>query len=606
MLEFIRRQSTSFLSWLILGGIALIFGLQFGLPSDSFTLGSDGIAKVRGTEIRDDDFRLQIMVASLFRMIPKEPELKEMMGVNEEVIDGIVERLLLTEEAEDMGLAATQKEAEDMLLDGHLMLFGQRLEWLAPDEKYSASTFNDRLLGSLRVKDLKLVEHQRQELLAQTLRDLMGASMLVPESEVRRAYDQSANTLSLRYARYEFSAFADLAEPTPAQLDAYVTEHAEELDKLYESQKEIRFTGLPKQARLWLVQTDVTPEARAGLEEARAGIAAGTERFSAAARARSSHDTAARGGDYGWVDEQSEAASDLPDDVRKAIPGLVVDAVSEIVEADGHLWLMLVSDRREGDVAKEDALRELAAEGARDELAKDLARRAAEEDQNAVAAGTPLGEVFAQAGALGETTLFGGSNIEDLPLEGETPAEGTEGGSAEGDAPKPDAPKPDGADALAGVSRPKAELKSTGPFVKGQRIPTLGDVPGLLNDAWAYAGDMELLDGIYEVPGALVLAGVEDKHEANDEEFAEQRSALYEGLREQKAERVVKAWTKQQCFEAKGKGDIKVSEATVERLTTYDTKAEEEGEDAPAKKGHTVCDRVGGGGGYLTASLRRR
>lgn len=601
MLEFIRRRSTSFLSWIILGGIALVFGLQFGLPSDSLTLGPGSLAEVHGEEIRNEDFNFQVGLASRFGLVPKEPQMRELVGVNEEIIDGMVERLVLAHEARKMGLAATVEQAEDVVLDGHVLLFGHRLEWLGPDEKFNYDIFSKNWLGPMRVAEPKYLEQQSEELLAQTLRDLMSASMVVPESEVRREYEASANTLALRYARYEHSAFAELSDPTPAQLDAYVAEHAEELEQRYESQK-TRFTELPKQARLQLVQIADTPEGRAALEQARTEISKGTERLPAVARARSTHDTARRGGDYGWIDEESEAASDLPDAVRQAVPGLATEAVSEVLAAEGSLWLLRVADRREGDVPKEQALRELAEEGVRDQLGRDLARRAAEEDQNAVTGGTPLLEAFAQPGALGETTPFGGTPIEALPVEG----------SAEGAAKGSEGPEgtPAGAedDAVAGLARPKAELRSTGPFVKGQKIPGLGMVPELLGDAWAHEGDAELLPGIYEVPGAVVLAGVESKQEATDEGYAEQREAIYDRLRRLKADRVVGSWANRRCFDAKGRGDIKVSEETVERLTTYDTKADDpeaEGAEPPPKRPHTVCDRVGGGGGFLTARLRR-
>lgn len=589
MLEFIRRKSTSFLSWIILGGIALVFGLQFGLPSDSLTLGPDGLAEVHGEEIRREDFEFQFRFASQFgNLIPESAEGRQQLGVNEEIIDSIVERTLLAHEARKMGLAATETEAEDMILDGHLLLFGKRVEFLRPDEKYSPSLLNARMLMPLGdKKSLKLVEHQREELLAEALRDLMTASVLVPESEVRREYEAAANTLSLRYARYEFAEFATLADPTPAQLDAYVAEHAEELEQRYESQK-TRFTALPKQARLQLVQAAEAPEAREALEQARAAVAAGGQTLAAVARAQSTHDTAARGGDYGWVDEESQAASDLPEAVRQAVPGLETGAVSEVLAADGSLWLLRVTDRREGDVPKEAALRELAEEGVRDELGQTLARRAAEEDQKAVAAGTPLLEVFAQPGALGETTLFGGTPIEALPVEGETPKEGA-GDPAD--------------DAAAGLARPKAELRSTGPLPKTEdSVPNLGRVPGLLGDAWDYEGEAELLDGIYQVPGAVVVAGVESKQQATDEGYAEQRPAIMDRLRRAKARAVVAAWAQRRCFDAKGRGDIKVSEETVKRYTTYDAEPEPEAEgeaeadaEADAKPKFTVCDRVGTG-----------
>lgn len=609
MLEFIRRRSTSFLSWIILGGIAVIFGLQFGLPSDSLTLGAGSLAEVHGEEIRNEDFNFQVGLASRFGLVPKEPQMRELVGVNEEIIDGMVERILLAHEARKMGLAATVSEAEDVVLDGHVLLFGNRLEWLGPDEKFNYDVFTKNWLGPMRVAEPKYLEQQSEELLAQALRDLMSASVVVPESEVRREYEATANALSLRYARYEFSAFADLADPTPEQLDAYVAEHAEELEQRYESQK-TRFTQLPKQARLQLVQVEDTPQAREALEQARAAVAAGTQRLAAVARTQSVHDTAARGGDYGWIDEESQAASDLPEVVRQAVPGLATNAVSEVLAADGSLWLLRVTDRREGDVPKELALRELAEEGVREQLGEELARRAAEEDQKAVAGGTPLTEVFAQPGALGETTLFGGKAIEDLAVEA-PPAEGGAEPTPEGPAPEGPAPeaKPDDA---AAIARPKVELRSTGTFVKGQKIPGLGMVPELLTDAQAHEGEAELLPGIYEVPGALVLAGVESKQQATDEEFAEQRQAIYDRLRRMKANRVVGAWANRRCFDAKGRGDVKVSEETVKRLTTYDTKPEDgpedgtdEGAEEPVKDPYTVCERVGGGGGFLTARLRR-
>ncbi|MCX4242085.1 peptidylprolyl isomerase [Paraliomyxa miuraensis] len=611
MLEFIRRKSTSFLSWFILGGIALVFGLQFGLPSDSLTLGPDGLAEVYGEEIRKEDFNFQTRMASTMGFaMPKEAELREMIGVNEELLDGAVERMLLAHEARKMGLAATQKEAEDLVLDGHAMMFGIRNDFLRKEDKFNYSIFKNNWLRSLGINEDHYLQHQSEELLAQTLRDLMTASIVVPESEVRREYEATANTLTLRYARYEFAAFADLVDPTPEQLDAYVAAHADALEQRYESQK-TRFTALPKQARLQLVQVAANPEAKAALEQARAGIEAGTERLSGVARTRSMHDTAGRGGDYGWVDEDSQTASDLPDAVRRAVPGLATEAVSEVIEADGSLWLLRVTERREGDVPKELALRELAEEGVRDEQGRELARRAAEEDQNAVAGGTPLLEVFARPGALGETTLFGGKPIEALPLEGapegSPPTEGAPQAPAEG---APAAPT----DPLAGVARPKAELQSTIPFAKGQKIPELGAVPGLVDDAWAQEGDAELLDGIYEVQGAVLLAGVENREKATDEGYAQVRQELYDRLRRLEASRLVGTWAKRRCFDAKGRGDIKVSEETIKRLTTYDTPAEDEGEgegkdgeepEKPEKPAFTVCDRVGGGGGFLTARARQ-
>ncbi len=586
MLEFLRSRSTGFLAWFILGAIALVFGLQFGLPGD-ITLGPDSLAEVHGQEVRNEDFRFQSGLVRRFGLMPKDPKQREAIGVNEEIIDGIVERILLTHEAERMGLAATKKEAEDMVLDGHVMLLGKRSYWMPADETFNYETFKTNWLGPLRVPEPNYLDQQSDEILAQTLRDVIGASVVVPESELRKQYEASANTVSLRYARYEFAKFADLAEPTTAQLDAYVADNAEDLAKRYESQK-TRFTELPRQARLSVVQVAAGDEGRATLEQARKDVLATTVTLSAVARTSSIHDTSTRGGDYGWTDEQSDAASDLPEPVRAAVPSLAEGDLSEIIETENGLWVVQVAARREGDVPQQEAVRELAQEAVRDQLGEDLARRAAEEDQNLVVGGAALTDVFSQPGALGETTLFGGANIEDLPIEGKD----------EGATPT---------DPIAGRSRPKAELGSTGPFVKGQRfVPGLDMVPALVDDAWAHEGDAELLDGIYEVRGAVVLAGVEAKQQGTDEEYAEKRGDLERGMRMLKARSVLAAWAQSRCLKAKASGDIKVSEETIKRLTTYDTTQPDGTEAAPkpSKPPHVVCARVGGGGGRLTAQMR--
>lgn len=586
------------MSWLILGAIAVAMGITFGGPSDMLSgSGVSGVAEVYGEDVRQEDYRLQLAMATRFGLMPKGSAGRKALGANEELIDGAIERLLLVHEAEKMGLASTSTQAEDIVIDGHVMLFGFRLDRLAPEDAFSNDLFQNSWLKSLGVVEKNYLEHQSDEFLAQTVRDLVSASVVVPESALWKQYEKTANTISLRYARYEIAAFADLAEPSTERIDAYVADNGDKLDKRYESQKS-RFTGLPRQVRLSLIQVEGGEEAKTALQATRATLT-DADTFAAAARAQSTHETSGRGGDYGWIDEKSDTPSDLPEAVTAALPGLADGAVSEIVEADGSLWLLRAEAHREGDVPKEDALRELASEDLRDEIAKELAMRAAAEDQNAVTAGNAITDVFSQPGALGETTLFGGAPIENLPVEGEE--EKKDGPAKEGDEATPEAP----ADPMAGRARPKAEMQSTGPVPKGQQIRGLGLVPDLMDDAWAYEGEDELLGNIYEVPGAVVLAGVESKKKASKEDFAEQRELLESNMRRLKSRDVVQAWIKRRCTEAVARKDIKVSDETVTRLTTYDVSDEtKEGEEAPKPEStYTVCSRVGTRGGLLTRRL---
>lgn len=594
MLDFLRRSATSVFSWIILGVLALVFGLSFGLPSDSLTLGPEKIVKVDGENIGDQDFRYELNLAARLGLIPKEPERRQLMGVHEEVLDALVERVLLAKAAEDMGLAATQKQAEDEVLKGHFIVFGFTLDFLAPDQAFNYDLFKNSWLASLRVPEPHYLEYQRQEVLARTMRDIVDSSVVVSESELRKAYDDTANQLNLRYARYEASAFADLVDPTPEEIDAYVKAHEDELKTQLAAQGS-RFTKLAKQNRLWLVEIPrplpeagpdgepIVPPQEAVAEAEKAAEAAyarieGGEDFRAVARDVSKHQSARRGGDYGWIGEGQSGLDPIVDETAKA---LEIGATSELLEGESAWWIVRVTGRREGDVPEADALRELGEEALRTQKGKELARQAATEDMEAVLGGKPTSEVFDTSGALGIDVAPGeGEPIEDQPIDGE---------------------------AEKGGGRPKVALTETGPFGKGQPIPRLGPAPDIVDAAWNAEApedgtEPELLDRVFELGDGFVLVGRVSKEQSTDEGFAEARAELYDRIAQRKANSVGARWISRECLEAKAKGDIKVSEEKVQRLMTYDTK---EGETAElALKPYSVCDRVGNRGGVMTARLR--
>jgi hypothetical protein len=71
MLDFLRRSATSVFAWIILGVLALVFGLSFGLPSENLTLGPEKIVKVHGESIGDEDFRYELNLAARLGPCPR-------------------------------------------------------------------------------------------------------------------------------------------------------------------------------------------------------------------------------------------------------------------------------------------------------------------------------------------------------------------------------------------------------------------------------------------------------------------------------------------------------------------------------------------------------
>jgi parvulin-like peptidyl-prolyl isomerase len=570
MLGNLRKSATSIFSWLILGALALVFGLQFGLPSDSLTLGKSSYVKVHGETIGDDDYRYQLLLLGLkipFNQIDE--KLRKALAIDEEVLESIVEREVLTNAAHDLGLEATERDAEDLVLAGHVILLGETLLYLDPKEDFNYDSFLN-FVRALHVSEPRYLDLQRRELLARMVRDLVASSTVVSEQELRQIYDEGANRLTLRIARYSPLRFGELVDPTTEEIAAYQSAHEDELKKQYLAQGS-RFAKLPKQARVFVIEVqkarlgpsgpkgapDSKTDARAVVDAAHKRVVDG-EDFRKVARDVSQHETAGRGGEVGWVGETIGTGVDPK--VDEGLAKLEVGKVSDVIDGEKAYYLVLVRQRREGDISEAAALPELAEDGVRIEKGEQLARTAAEEDLSALKSGAALGDVFSGGSALG----------------------GDEGVESSG-----------GKDV-------RVALDDTGSFPKGEAIPGVGPSSEIVDAAWAAEPGPGMLDALFEVGQDVVLAGLVAKEQGSDAGFAEIRKDLYKGAVERKGELVTSRWTNRLCVEAKGRGEIKASPDHIAKLIpSAAATPPAEGEPAPAAKPFEVCDRVGNRGGMM-------
>jgi parvulin-like peptidyl-prolyl isomerase len=559
MLDFLRKSATSVFSWLILIVLALGFGLTFGLPTDSISMGNNKYVSVHGESIGDDEYRYQFNAIRRIARIPQDERFQALIGMKEEVLEASIERELLAELASGMGLAATVRDAEDLTIAGQSIVLGETYEWLGGLE-FNYDIFTKSLLPSMQVSEKQYLEIQRKELLARTLRDVIGSAVAVSEGELRAIYEETANRISLRYARYSPVAFGELVDPSKSQIDAYIETNRDAL-KSELAKQGARFSKLPKQARVWIIgmdKGDASGDARGKIAAARTRLTKG-EDFRAVARELSTHDTARRGGDFGWASES--AGTGIDPAIDAVLPTLEDGKVSEPIEGDKAIYLVQITGRREGDVAEDDALRELAEEAIKREQGRLLATTAAEEDLAQLSGGAPLTDVFS-----GGAALPGGEDIEN-----------------------------------AGAARDpsKVELSDTGSFSKGEPIPGLGPVPAIVEAVWAAEPDQSMLPQTFEVGDDIVLVGVESKEAATDAGFAEVRPEIYKQVVRAKAQIVNTRWAHRECLEAKGRGDISASEEKVAKLVTYAQPETKDGAAPPAPKPYAVCDRVGKRGGLL-------
>ncbi len=574
-------------AWLLLGTLALAFGLSFGLPSDAITCGVQPLAKTYGKNVLAEDYQYQSRAIELTNKLPEDPKFQEMMGLREEIMEAVLERRVFGELARRMGLALVEDDAADLTADGHFIVLGKTYPWLG-GQAFNYKQFEERWVPQFRVSEKRYLEYQREELLARTVRDVIASAVVVSEAEARAAYDERQNQLSLRYARFETGSYSDLVDAARADVEKYAAEHRDELVKQFEAQG-TRFTKLPKQVRLRYLSivkpqppaVDADKPTRAiydaALAAARTRAEAALKRltdgedFRAVARATSDDKTTSRrGGDYGWVSIEG-TGSGLDPAVDEAAHKLAAGQHSPLVESEEAFYLVKVDGTREGDVPQEEALLELAEEALMRERGKALAKQAAAEALQSLKDGQKMAQLFRTPDSLG------------------TP--GIDAIDPANEAAPPPAPP-------AGDNRP--ELRVTGLFSKERPIPGLGVNPDMTRAAWAADPKAEFIDQIFETQGGFVLASVEREETATDEGFAAARAGLYRELEDAKAGRVTARLAYHTCLTDKARGDIVPYEQQIRRLMTYDTKEAYDDQGNRILRPYVVCDRVGNRGGMIS------
>jgi peptidyl-prolyl cis-trans isomerase D len=246
--------------------------------------------------------------------------------------------------------------------------------------KFNKDNLKKFIQYRLRRSIEEFANEQADETLAQDVRDLVAAQVVISPDEVWDAYVREKETVTLKYARFAPVFYQQNLAPTDAELTAFIKDHQAEVDAEYDREKH-RFTGLEKQvhARHILIKVDesanaaVTAEAQKRAEALLARVRKG-ESFAALARQNSEDvGSAKKGGDLGW-NPKGRMVKPF-DDAQFA---LAAGQVSELVKSNFGFHIIKVEAVREGDVPMAEAKRELAERLYTDRRASDLAKAAAE------------------------------------------------------------------------------------------------------------------------------------------------------------------------------------------------------------------------------------
>ncbi len=451
-----------------------------------------------------------------------------------QVLDGIVERELLVQEAQRLGLGVDEEAVKEELRLGHAhaslpaassLRLGVMLDLVSGDEHGIARDMvrelpvinaktqevDDELFGRV-VRSMtnrspkEFMKMQARELLAARMRELVKSRIRVSEDEAFDAYEREKSKAVVRFVKIDSDwAARYLTDPTDAAVDRWASDHKSQVDDAWKTESAKWKADCLLVSEIAASSTEDASEAdktllKDKLDRAKSLLGKG-QPFDAVAREVSDGPTANTGGHLGCF--SAEAYGDGGDVIAKTAEGLAAGAVSDvvaikrgyrIVRSDGHLAAADVETVGRRFVARPLALR-AEAEARANELASKLIQ--------AAQSGARLDDTLTK---LLPELVAAASNAKKKPASGKA------------DADKPESP------ALSDAKAPKMEVSAPFP-VDGDPVPGAYGVP-VGKMAFELGKPDDVRADPIPVPGGVVVLQLKEKTVATREDFAKEKAEL--------------------------------------------------------------------------------
>ncbi len=467
LLERLRSGTDSTSTRLTVGVVAAVF-IFWGIGSRDQRDRNSTLASVNGSAITD------LEVREALRQRGGRLPADQRDAILAETVEELVREEVLVQEAERLGMRVSDKELADNL---------RQEARFQKDGAFDTKTYAASLKAMGTTRGAFEARVRRQLLLKRVL-DVVAAGVDVPETEVRRTWEERSTQLQASYVRVAPSTFRDDVVVTDGERDAWLAANGAKVEARYKELFE-RVYNLPKRitASTILLRTDIpgadAKAVRARLEGLRAEAVTGD--MAALARRWSEDLSASDGGALG-----TQAAGQLDAAALAAIDKAGAGQVTEVVETARGLQIFKVE--------RIDAARVVPVEEARGEIAVGLIQ-----DEKAPAL---LDAWVARVRAAW--------TVADAPP----------------------------ADLLAeqGVS-----VDSTGGFSPADPVPDLGEVTGL-RDALVHATPGAVLPDVYDVRGTKVLVALAHRNDPTPDSWDAQKGLVRMALRMQARKAYVTAW----------------------------------------------------------------
>ncbi len=358
--------------------ISMVFVIQFrpGTNVDVAAGGPRCVVEISGECIPHVDYLTAYRLAA-----PNlDPEQLKQMRLRELVVEGLIERWLLLEDAKRLGITASDEDVKAYLAQKSLARFSlpaAREESFIANMAYvtrgllvGAPYGPARIIPVFDPKTTKFdykryqrwvqrssgkteqafVEFQREELIAARMRSLVKNRVRVSETEAFAKYARANEQLVVDYIKLEESYYQDYVLDTSDEAIAkWALTHEEDVNEKWEEEKE-KYLPECRKTRHILVRIDDTATDKDAekkrveevLAKAKKDIEEGAAFADVAKRVSEDQTTAKDGGDLGCFAKGKLVRGAAGKKIDDAAAGLEVGKVSDVVESEHGLHLVLV------------------------------------------------------------------------------------------------------------------------------------------------------------------------------------------------------------------------------------------------------------------------
>lgn len=438
MLESFRRGGiVQFFLGVVVVLIIAAFALDFRSPRTNFE--AECVVEVGGRCVAGREFTAAFQLSVRPDLTPKQIR---QLQIRKMLVDGLVERELLLDEAKRLGISISEQEVDAELALGrfHFSLPAERDGQLPmmtyvnvrhpQTEAFNYDIYQRAVRNYARMTTKDFKAHQTRELIAGRMRDLAKLGAHISEAEALSIFEQARSKATVRVGQVSTDWFARFATSlSDQQVMDYAAAHTAEVDAALAAREASFTAGCPLVSEIYFgfppaadAADEAATKARAERVAARAQKASAAE-FELLARIHSSAPSATQGGKRGCLQEsEGEEAAQLAQAVKDLAPG----GVSKLIELPRGFHVL----RLEGRLAQEDIAKVSRLWVARPlaiaDHATGLARDFAEQLRLAVTGGktmqdaveAQIGEALARGGAaLGAASSADKSELETAARE---------------------------------------------------------------------------------------------------------------------------------------------------------------------------------------------